>query len=48
MIVYIADDFSSDTNLAKTGPVQNTTMSRLIIFLVGIVAILLFVLVIIL
>ena len=48
LIVYITDDFSSDTNLAKTGPVQNTTMSRLIIFLVGIVAVLLFVLVIIL
>lgn len=48
LIIYITDDFSSDSSLAKTGPVQNTTMSRLIVFIVGLIAILLFILVILL
>ena len=48
LIIYVSNDFRSNSNLAKSGPVQNTIISRFIIAIVGIASILLFLLVILL
>jgi ABC-type multidrug transport system fused ATPase/permease subunit len=48
VIIYITSDVTSDTNLAKSGPVHNSTIALMIVIMIWLLAVLFFLLVIIL